>query len=195
MARSNDTTVISKGTRIHARVSGSGDLEIQGFVEGEVSVTGEVIVSAEGLVGASISARRIVVRGAVRGDLIAEEAVHLEDGARVVGDVRSARIAIAAGALLRGYVATGDASERRETRSVARAAPKPAASRPAVAPPPPKREEKKREEKKRAREEESPKAARRTGVLAIAGGRKKGPPPPVVPALKKGSRAALKKKA
>lgn len=190
MARTNDTTVISRGTHVRARVSGAGDLEIQGHVDGEVSVAGEVIVSAEGLVGASINARRIVVRGAVRGDLVAEEGVHLEDGARVVGDVRSARIAIAPGALLRGYVQTGAAAERRaeSKASAARVQPKPAARREE-----PRREER-REEPKPA--PKAPPPARKTGVLAIAGVRgKKGPPPPVVPVLKKGARAALKKKA
>src|SRR5260221_8932134 len=124
MARgTTDTTVISKGTHLKARVTGEGDLEIQGHVDGEITVTGEVTITDGALVGATITAKRITVHGAVKGDLIADEAVHLEDGARVVGDIRSARIAIAPGALLKGYVQVGAAAGERRG-SAKREAPK-----------------------------------------------------------------------
>ena len=136
MAR--ESTIIGRGTVVRARLTGSGDLEVQGRVEGEIATDGEVVVAAEGLVGASVSARRIVVRGAVRGDLVAEEGVHLEDGARVVGDVRSSRVSISPGALLRGYVQTGAAASN--PKPAARAASKtvsaPKASPPKAAPAP-----------------------------------------------------------
>lgn len=175
MARgTSDTTVIGKGTHLKARVTGDGDLDIQGHVDGEVNVTGEVTIAEGGLVGASVNAKRIIVHGAVKGDLVAEEAVHLEDGARVVGDIRAARIAIAPGALLKGYVQVGAAAGER--RSGARTAAKPAA-KPAA--------------------KSSSSSSSRRGLLALAGGRpaKRGAPAPVVPVLKKGAKGSLKKRA
>src|SRR5437762_10732550 len=100
----DESTVISRSARVRGRVTGSGDLAIEGFVEGEVQVAGELVVEASGLVAATLAARRVIVRGAVRGDLVADEAVSLEDGAKVVGDIRAPRIAISTGALVRGYV-------------------------------------------------------------------------------------------
>ena len=88
-------TVIGRGVRIRGRVTGEADLTIEGHVEGEVAVSGDVTIEAGGLVGANVSGRVIVVRGAVRGDLTAEELVRLEEGSRVVGDLRAPRIAIA----------------------------------------------------------------------------------------------------
>ena len=82
-------SVIGRSTRIHGRVTGVGDVEVQGFVEGEVAVSGDVTVDAHGMVGAGVRGRRLVVRGAVKGDLVGEEAVLLEEGARVVGDIRA----------------------------------------------------------------------------------------------------------
>ena len=58
-------TVIGQSTFVRARVSGTGDIAIEGRVEGDVNCNGEVLVDATGLVAANISARRIVVRGAV----------------------------------------------------------------------------------------------------------------------------------
>lgn len=174
MARGNDTTVIGRGTHVKARLTGQGDLEVQGHVDGEINVTGDVTVASGGLVGAAISGKRITIHGAVKGDLVAEEAVHLEDGARVVGDIRAARIVMAPGALIKGYVQIGAAAgERRGAASTARReAPKPV-------------------------RREAPKPAARGRVLAIAGGRSaaKRAPPPVVPVLKKGAKGSLKKRA
>jgi hypothetical protein len=154
-----------------------------------------VTIESTGTVSSSIAARTIVVRGAVRGDLTAEDAVHLEDGARVVGDVRAPRIAIAQGALLKGYVQTGDASAQRSGASRPKAvaaapvrtapvAARPAAARPAPAPPP------RKVEKPAARPAPAP--AKRPAVVTLSGA--KAAPSPVVPALKKGAKGALAKK-
>jgi len=194
-----EVTVIGRGTRVRGRVVGAASLEIQGHVDGDVSVEGDVTVDAEGLVGANVSGRRLVVRGAIKGDLSGSEAVVLEEGARVVGDVRAPRIAIAPGALVRGYVQTGsgEGRPRAAARPAVRAVPTPvkAAPKPAAAPAP-------------VKVVAAPKPAPRTAPVALAGaappmGRSpaapaatapKGPPPPVVPALKKGAKGALNKK-
>jgi cytoskeletal protein CcmA (bactofilin family) len=125
-------TVIGKSTRVRGRVQGPGDVEVQGFVDGEIAVTGDVTVAQHGMVGAGIKGRRLVVRGAVKGDLVGDEAVLLEDGARVVGDVHAPRVAIAVGALVRGFVETGEgASAPRAARATTAARP---VERPAAAP-------------------------------------------------------------
>jgi cytoskeletal protein CcmA (bactofilin family) len=179
-------TVIGRGVRIRGRVTGEADLTIEGHVEGEVAVSGDVTIEAGGLVGANVSGRVIVVRGAVRGDLTGEELVRLEEGSRVVGDLRAPRIAIAKGGLVRGLVqtsgSTGSPRQAARTRADApaiRRAPAPAPV-PRAAPAPTKA---------------AATVARPTPAAAPARHAAKGPPPPVVPALKKGAKAALKKKA
>ena len=170
-----DVTVIGRGARVRGRLNGSGDLEIQGHVDGDVTVDGEVTVDTHGLVGASLSGRRLVVRGAVKGDLSADESISLESGARVVGDVKAPRVAIAPGALVRGYVQTaGIEGARKGARPAAKAVAAPAKSAPRVVAAP----------------------AKSAPKMTLAGARPlpKGPPPPVVPVLKKGAKAALKKK-
>lgn len=185
-----ETTVIGRTAFVRGRVNGSGDLEIAGHVEGDVTVAGEVTVEASGLVAANVSARRIVVRGAVKGDLVADDAVVLDAGARVVGDLRAPRIAIAPGGLVRGHVQTGAAGAAKPRASsaaaratvpsaqAAKAAPKPvpkaAPSRPAA-----------------TASKNNGKPGHRGATLA---GARPGPPPPVVPALKKGTKAVHKKR-
>jgi len=187
-------TIIGRDTRIRARVTGASDVEVQGHLEGELTVTGEVVIDATATVAADVRGRRIVVRGAVKGDLNAEESIRLEDGARVVGDIRAPRVAIAPGGLVRGYVETQASGAKpaavKSAASAARhtthttpthaahaSAPKAAPHAPASKP-------------KLAHVATKPAASHRG--LTLAGG--KAAPKPVVPVLKKGTKAALTKR-
>src|SRR5277367_4496636 len=175
----DSVTVIGRGARVRGRVVGDGDLEVEGFVSGEIAVSGNVTVDAPGIVGASIRGRRVVVRGAVQGDLVGSEAVILEEGARVVGDVRSPRIAIAEGALMRGHVQTEDGASAlpvARARSVAKPEAVPVRVEVAHARP-------------IAAAKETP-VARAPAQAASA----RRPPPPVVPVLKKVKGHVVKKK-
>jgi cytoskeletal protein CcmA (bactofilin family) len=182
------TTIISRSSRVRGRFTGSGDLEILGHVEGEIELAGDVTVDTQGLVAANVSAQRIVVRGAVKGDLTASDAILLEEGAKVVGDVRAPRIAIAPGALLRGYVQTANAgaapararTQQARVEAPARAPQVAVAKAPAV------------------QVRQAPVAAPSRPHVAVAAppkpAAKAGPPAPVVPVLKKGAKGALNKK-
>ena len=190
-----NVSVIGRTTRVQGRVTGAVDLEVLGFVDGEISVDGDVTVDASGMVGAAVHARRLVVRGAVKGDLVGTESVLLEDGARVVGDVRAPRVAIAPGALVRGFVETGDAKASapravRGTQIIANT-PKPVAASPAkpVAAPAVKPPMKPVPVVHAAPAHVPPPAPASTNHT---GPRR--PPPPVVPALKKAKGQIAKKK-
>ncbi|MFO0679004.1 MAG: polymer-forming cytoskeletal protein [Polyangiaceae bacterium] len=189
-----DVSVVGEGTRIRGRITGASDLEILGSVEGEVSVDGACTIGEKGLVAANVNARSIVVRGAVKGDLVAEDSLVLEEGARVVGDLRAPKLSIAEGALVRGLVEAGDMTASRSAKSESRAKATtekaaPAKAAPAVATKPAAvamtngRHEP-------VRRLEAPKPAAPPAKVEA----RRGPPPPVVPALKKGAKGALHKK-
>ena len=218
-----EQTVIARGAHVRGRVTGDADLEIQGHVEGEVIITGELTVDTHGLVLANLSARRMIVRGAVRGDLVAQESVLLEDGARVVGDVRAPRVSIGQGALVRGYVQTGASSGAAASASSARASARdadknadknaaPAArfqavAKPSAAPIPatipgtrahaPSSSSAMSSSLSSVTSHAASHGASHRGA-ALAGAApataRRGPPSPVVPALKKGAKGALAKK-
>jgi cytoskeletal protein CcmA (bactofilin family) len=186
----NNSTVIGRSTFVRGRVTGEGDLEIAGRVEGDIACSGEVTIDTTALIAANVSGSRIVVRGAVKGDLVAEEAVVVEAGARVVGDLRAPRIAIAQGGLVRGHVETGKAGGPRlrsvaaparasVTETKARPSAPAAAARPAV----------------KAVPAPAPVVAAKAPAKPARAAGKPAPPPPVVPVLKKGTKAVQKKRA
>jgi cytoskeletal protein CcmA (bactofilin family) len=180
-------TTIGKATHVRGRLTGGAtDLEVRGFVEGEIVVGGDVTIDANAMVGAGVQGKKLVVRGAVKGDLVGHEAVFLEEGARVVGDVRAPRVAIAPGALVRGYVETGQngsAPARTSRGQAAASLPKPGAVAKAAPAAPP---------SKPAAHAAPQRTANSTRASASDGGRR--PPPPVVPALKKAKGQIAKKK-
>ena len=200
----SDVTIIGRGARVRGRITGSATLEIQGLVDGEIQVDGDLTVGETGMVASDLSGRRVVVRGAVKGNVTGEESVHLEEGAKVVGDVRAPRVSIAQGALVRGYVQTGAAGAARAARSSVAARPQ-AASRPAThaaAPKAPPAAATKAQPVAVPAARPAPVRAvtlagastNHGGQASAPGAARKGPPPPIVPALKKGAKAALAKK-
>ena len=140
------------------------------------------------VVRGNVSGSHITCSGAVQGDLRGSEAVVLERGARVVGDLTAPRVGVAAGALVKGLVRT-DGEPALAARRQGGAAARPIAfpARPAA----PTKSEPRNEVKSEEREEAvvdsdlppTPKEKAARGA----------PPPPVVPALAKGAKAKKKR--
>ncbi|MEZ4311115.1 MAG: polymer-forming cytoskeletal protein [Polyangiaceae bacterium] len=65
-------SVIGAGTTIRGTIRGDVDIEILGSVEGSVLVQGEVIIGETALIKSDVRARRVIVRGAVRGNVSAD---------------------------------------------------------------------------------------------------------------------------
>ncbi len=197
MVQPTNVTVIGRTTRVVGRLTGAVDLEIQGFVEGDIAVGGDVTVAAQGIVGANVRGRRLLVRGAVKGDLVGDESIFLEQGARVVGDVRAPRVAIAPGALVRGHVQTGEgdapvAARAARPQQAVRPAPAmttavAAATAKAVVATPPKIAAKPSPLPARVAPLPAP-----TPAASASSARR--PPPPVVPALRSSKGQIAKKK-
>lgn len=91
---------------MRGRLTGDGDVTVEGTIEGAVSVTGALIVAA----GASISsedalqARTAVIAGNVEGGVVAQGNVRLMASARVRGDLKGAEISIDEGADFQGRI-------------------------------------------------------------------------------------------
>jgi cytoskeletal protein CcmA (bactofilin family) len=99
---------ISQGIRIKGEVTGSEDLFVDGLVDGKLNlVNGSLTIGPNGSVKADVSAREVIVRGKVEGNVTARDKVALWSTGQVTGEVRTDRLAIEDGALLRGKVEAG----------------------------------------------------------------------------------------
>jgi cytoskeletal protein CcmA (bactofilin family) len=99
---------IAQGIRIKGEITGKEDLFIDGILEGKLDLgNASCTVGPNGKVKADISAREVVVRGHVDGKVDGTERVQLWSTGRLSGEVRTERLAIEDGAILRGKVEAG----------------------------------------------------------------------------------------
>ena len=110
------TTVATIGESIviKGELSGDVDLVIDGQVEGKINLNQNALTVGEhGKVNAKIVAKRVVVAGEVRGNIIATEAVDIRNTSSFEGDIWSPRLAIALGAYFRGGIDTQQSQSGR----------------------------------------------------------------------------------
>jgi cytoskeletal protein CcmA (bactofilin family) len=103
-----DPSRIGKSFRIKGDINGSGELYIDGRVEGTVHLpVDRVTVGPNGTAAADITAAEVFVLGSVHGKLMASERVDIRKDGSVTGDVSAARISIEDGAVFSGRIDVG----------------------------------------------------------------------------------------
>lgn len=87
---SGGEAVIGRSTRVRGRVSGDGDLRIEGHLEGDVNVKGACTVAGEieGDIRVEGGTVHLEAGSKVRGD-ITGESVSMEEGAEYVGNLNA----------------------------------------------------------------------------------------------------------
>ena len=97
-------TVIGEGLSIEGDVTSDEEIVVQGSVRGKLSTKDAVLVGSSAVVEANVSAQSLTIAGQVTGNVTALERVDLQTGARLVGDVKAARLTIADGSSFKGNV-------------------------------------------------------------------------------------------
>jgi cytoskeletal protein CcmA (bactofilin family) len=112
-------TLISKGCKITGTISGNGDFQISGEIDGDCDLDGSVSITKSGYWKGTIRAAAIVVSGAVDGDIESTGRVEISDTAKISGTVTGQAIAVAEGAVVEGVMKTtgqADLVEFKEKR-------------------------------------------------------------------------------
>ena len=95
-------TIIGKNTKIQGEVSGTGNLRIDGEIEGELKLSGSVIVGETGMVTGNVSARSLDVSGTVHGNAQTEEGLTIHSAGQLIGDVKVNAFQIEDGGIFKG---------------------------------------------------------------------------------------------
>lgn len=108
-----DFARIGPSVVIKGELFGSEDLYIDGQVEGSIELQGNTLtIGPNGQVRADVSAKGVVVRGKLDGNIRATDRAELKKTAVVVGDVSSKRISVEDGAYLKGKVDIQSADQK-----------------------------------------------------------------------------------
>lgn len=120
--------VIGKSVMIKGQIFSREDLTIDGEVDGSVELQEHrLTVGPHGKLQAGVKAREIIVLGAIHGNVEASDKIDIRKDAKLVGDIKTARIVIEDGAYFKGSI---DIVRPEISKPVAPAAPKPAAIAP-----------------------------------------------------------------
>ena len=96
---------IGKSVMVKGQIFSREDLIIDGEVEGTVELQEHrLTVGPNGKVSASVKAREIVVVGTVHGNVDAADKIEIRKDAKLVGDIKTARIVIEDGAYFKGSI-------------------------------------------------------------------------------------------
>jgi cytoskeletal protein CcmA (bactofilin family) len=99
------TPWLGSGIHVEGKVSSDGDLQIDGTVEGPISVQGKKLtVGPTARLTSEIVAREVVVYGKVRGNLRALDRVEIRKDGSVIGNITTGRIMIEDGAHFKGKI-------------------------------------------------------------------------------------------
>jgi cytoskeletal protein CcmA (bactofilin family) len=90
---------------VKGKISGEEDLQVDGKVEGPISLQGQrLTVGRTGKLNSEVIAREVVVYGNVHGNVRASDRVEIKKDGSVTGDVITARISIEDGAFFKGRI-------------------------------------------------------------------------------------------
>ncbi|HEV3331414.1 MAG TPA: polymer-forming cytoskeletal protein [Bryobacteraceae bacterium] len=97
--------VIGAAVKVVGEIYSNEDLLIEGFVQGTVeALQQKLTVGRNGTMHARVQAREVDVQGTVQGDVEATERIDIRKDAKLVGDIKAARIVIEDGAYFNGRI-------------------------------------------------------------------------------------------
>ena len=105
-----DQTILTNGMTVRGEISGPDAIYVDGIIEGQINIPGErVTVGPNGMVAGTsnvpcITAREVVVMGAVRGDIVAIDRLEIRANGSIVGDVSTGRLKIEEGSHFQGAI-------------------------------------------------------------------------------------------
>src|SRR5437660_5499504 len=99
------SATIGKAVKIAGQIYSREDLYVDGEVEGTVEVMEhKLIIGPNGTVKATVKAREVVALGSISGNVEATERIEIRKDAKLVGDLKTARITIEDGAYFKGSI-------------------------------------------------------------------------------------------
>jgi len=96
---------IGKAVKIVGQIFSREDLFVDGDVEGTVELMEhKLTIGPNGNIHAGIKAREVVALGAIQGNVEASDRIEIRKDAKLVGDIKTARIIIEDGAYFKGSI-------------------------------------------------------------------------------------------
>ncbi len=97
-------TVIGESVQVKGNFESSGDLIINGSLEGEIKTKGFILVGEMAKINANIRAAEMTVGGEIKGNLKIKSFLSVKKSAKIFGDIECLQVAIEKGAEINGQM-------------------------------------------------------------------------------------------
>jgi len=99
------SATIGKAVKIVGQIYSREDLFVDGDLEGTVeALEHKVTIGPNGALHAGVKARDVVALGSIQGDVEASDVIEIRKDAKLVGNIKTARIIIEDGAYIKGSI-------------------------------------------------------------------------------------------
>jgi cytoskeletal protein CcmA (bactofilin family) len=93
---------ISEGTEIVGTITTSGDIRIDGILEGNLTSKGRIVIGEKGRIKGELNCRYVDIWGTLEGSLNASEMTNLKSMSTIIGDIKTLKLCIEVGAQFNG---------------------------------------------------------------------------------------------
>lgn len=95
-------TLIGEKCNINGSLTGTGLIEIEGYVEGDIYWDDDIIISETCTVKGSINCVDAYIKGRINGDIISKRVLTIESTGQVYGNIRTPKLIIKEGGIFEG---------------------------------------------------------------------------------------------
>ena len=115
-SKSEETTIISRGVKIEGKVTSSGNIRIDGEIQGDIFSESNISIGEDAKVNGQINANVITIGGKVSGIVRAKDKLLLDSKSNLKGDIYTKNLVIEEGAKFDGKSKTGDSIDIGESQ-------------------------------------------------------------------------------
>jgi len=95
-------SIIAAGTTLKGDINSSGDIRIDGTLQGNIQSTAKVVIGANGVVDGDITGQQADIMGKINGTIRVKELLQLKGGSTVTGNIHAAKLQIETNANFNG---------------------------------------------------------------------------------------------
>ncbi|MCU0821551.1 MAG: polymer-forming cytoskeletal protein [Spirochaetes bacterium] len=95
-------TVFGKDTQFFGDLTFKKSLQINGTFDGEIKSGGFLVIGEDAVVKANISAKTVIVKGTIHGNVEATDRLEIQARGRIYGNIRTSKLTIADGVVFEG---------------------------------------------------------------------------------------------
>jgi cytoskeletal protein CcmA (bactofilin family) len=106
--KSEETTIISVGVKIEGKIKSSGNIRVEGEIQGDIISQGNVVIGGNGEVNGQVNADVISIGGNVAGTVRAKNRLTIEEKGNLNGDIFTKSLVIKEGAKFDGKCKMGE---------------------------------------------------------------------------------------